>query len=302
MLHAPAFVLLLFLNILTGVATGLLWAPLEGVLSRLSEPARMRRNMGRYNLAWSLGMTAGFFLFSCLDAQGFEQTMAKAFHGGATLVFLTGVMLLFLRAPHAGSEEVAGAVNGANSQFDPRRRFFLMTAWSALFVAYVGIGAARQLFPKLATECAVSPETIGRIYAVGLAAQTIGMATMGRYQGWHYRKGTFYIGEIGILIAAVLIAAGRSPLQFASGHVVLGFSLAILYSCSLYYSMEDSVRAHHNTSVHEGIIGTAASMSLLLGFLADRFHFTPLSFYLSAAVMLLFLTAHWGMTVTRNRS
>ena len=98
--------------------------------------------------------------------------------------------------------------------------------------------------------------------------------------------------EIGLVVATLLIALGRSPIFFASGHVVLGVGMAILYSCSLYYSMEDSVRAHHNTSVHEGIIGTAASMSLVLGFLADRFQFTPLSFYISAAVALGFFLFH----------
>jgi len=284
MFSSPSFAVLFFLNCLNGITTGLLWAPLEGVLSRLSKPIHMRRNVGRYNLSWSLGMAVGFYLFSHMTR--------IAFQAGAALAFATGVILLFLRAPSARSRSGNEEPKDPRREDDPQARFFLLIAWSGLFAAYVGVAAVRSLFPKLATELRVSPEIMGRIYGTGLAAQTLAMAAMGMFHGWHYRKEAFYVGEIGVAAAALLIALGSGPLVFTAGHVLLGATMAILYSCSLYYSMQDPVRAHHNTSVHEGLIGTAASTPVLLGYVADRFSFTPLSFYIAGVVVLAFLGTH----------
>jgi len=284
MFHAPSFAVLLSLNVLNGVATGLLWAPLEGVLSRLSEPMHMRRNVGRYNLSWSLGMAAGFYLYS--------HVTKMAFQAGAAMVFATGIMFLFLRAPHAGWQPTYEDSQNSDPQRDRQGRFFLLIAWSGLFASYVVVAAIRQLFPKLTTELGISREIMGSIYGTGIIAQTVAMAAMGRFQGWHYRKEAFYCGEIGIVAGAMLIALGNETLILTAGHVVVGLSMAVLYSCSLFYSMQDPGRAHHNTSVHEGLIGTAATTPVLLGYVADRFHFTPLSFYTAGGIGLVFLGAH----------
>jgi MFS family permease len=284
MFFAPSYLVLLLLNILNGITTGLLWAPLEGVLSRLSNPALMRRNVGRYNLSWSLGMAVGYCLYS--------YWARIAFQAGAAMIFATGAMLLLLRAPGAGWGVGSGQRNHNDGNDDPHHRFFLLIAWSGLFAAYIGVAAVRQLFPKLTTELNISPETMGRIYGVGVGVQTLAMAAMGRFHGWHYRKEAFYIGEIGMAAGAILVAVGRGPLVLAAGHIVLGGAMAILYSCSLYYSMQYSARAHHNTSVHEGVIGTAATTPVLLGYIADRFHFTPISYYIAAVVALVFLSVH----------
>lgn len=284
--YAPSFALLVLLNVINGIAMGLMWAPLEAVVSRLSRPGRVRANMGWYNLAWSAGMTVGFFLFALVETW--------AFHFGAALVILTGLMFLFLRAPNAKAAPLEVACSDGQRSIDGRRRLFLLASWSSVFAAYVGIGAARQLFPKLATDLEIAPAMIGYIYGVGLAAQTVAMAVMGRFGGWHYKKITIYLGDLGLVVAGLLIALGHEPIVLSAGHVVLGVAISVLYSSSLYYSMENPADAHRNTSVHEGIIGVSLTTPLLMGYAADRFHggFTPLSFYIAAAVALLLLGVH----------
>ncbi|MCX8037625.1 MAG: MFS transporter [Candidatus Sumerlaeia bacterium] len=305
MFYSGFFAILVLLNAVVGISTGLLWAPLESVLSRLSPPEQMRRNVGRYNLSWSLGMTLGFFIFSWLENPAihhgdFRSFLRVTFWATAALVLLTAGVTLFLRAPRARSHFGNPDDRPFNPRGDGRRRFFLLTAWSGLFAAYVCVGAARQLFPKLATETALSPTVMGYIYGLGVGAQTIVMSLLGRWGAWHYRHEAFYVGEMGVIAGVLLIAAGRTPVAFAAGHIVLGATMAVLYSCSLYYSMEDSVSSHHNTSVHEGIIGTASSMPLILGWLADRFRFTPLSFYIAAGVTACVLVAH-GLLFRKKR-
>ena len=157
MFYVPSFMILVSLNLLNGITTGLLWAPLEGVLSRLSRPEQMRRNVGRYNLSWSIGLAMGFYLFSYVSRIAFQV--------GAGLVFLTGIIFLFLRAPHArqranGKDPIIPA-----QKADPQHRFFLLIAWSALFATYVGVAAVRQLFPKLTTELHISPAVMGAFTA-----------------------------------------------------------------------------------------------------------------------------------------
>jgi len=294
MFSAPSFLVLLLLNTLNGACTGLLWAPLEGVLSRLSKPARMRRNVGRYNLSWSLGMAAGFLLYSYMTD--------IAFYAGSALILVTAAILLFLRAPHAGLHPGGADCKGAERNDDPHHRFFLVIAWSALFATYVGVAAVRQLFPKLSTELHISASVMGRIYAVGLIGQTIVMAAMGRFQRWHYRKAPFFVGEIGMALGTLLIAISVAPDMLAAGHFVVGASMAVLYSCSLFYSMQYPARAHHNTSVHEAIIGTAAMTPVLLGYVADRCRFTPLSYYIGSAVALVFLGMHVALLGKRKKA
>lgn len=279
--HAPNFVVLVLLNAVNGLAMGLFWAPLEGVVSRLSRPDDVRSNMGRYNLSWSAGMTIGFFLFS--------RVGPVAFHFGPVLVFSVGLLLRFLRAPDAKVAPVAALIDPEERRTNGRRRFFLLTSWSAVCAAFACTGAARQLFPKLATELQISGGTIGYIYGAGLAAQTVGMAAMGRFHGWHYRKPTVYLGELGLVAAGLFIALGRGPVHFCLGHILLGFAMATLYSSSLYYSMVDPVDAHRNTSVHESLIGLGNVTPMFVGFAADRYRYTRLSFYLTAGIALTLL-------------
>ena len=122
-LHAPTFVALILLNVINGIAMGLLWAPLEAVVSRLSKPGRVRANMGWYNLAWSAGMTVGFFLFARVET--------RAFQFGAALVILTGLMLVFLRAPDARAAPVEIDCDGERARIDGRRRLFLLASYQS---------------------------------------------------------------------------------------------------------------------------------------------------------------------------
>jgi MFS family permease len=211
---------------------------------------------------------------------------------GSAILFATGVMLLFLRAPGAQPAEEPGATDPLERRADRRHRFFLVSAWSGLFVAYVGVGCARSLFNKLAAEVELKNELVGAIYGIGLIAQTISMWSMGRFGGWHYRKRVIPLAEIGLAAAALTIALGRAPYMFALGHMILGASMAVLYSASLYYSMQDPADAHRNAAVHEAIIGSAQMSPLVLGVIADYFRFTPLSFYNAAALALCLCIVH----------
>jgi len=289
---APTFPLLVATNAVMGTSMGLLWAPLESVVSRLSKPGQIRLNSGRYNTSWSVGMTLGFFSVPLVERWAHLPLQDWAFSAGSALLLATGAMLLFLRAPNAQRFEPPIELDPTAPRSDVRRRFFLLTAWSGLFVAYVGVGAARNLFPKLATELAISDGTIGLIYGVGLTVQSVTMGVMGRWGGWHYRRRVVPLGEVGLVIAGVLILLGRTPLVFSMGHMVLGVSMAVLYSASLYYSMQDPVDAHRNTSVHEAIIGTAMAVPLLLGKAADAFQYTPLSFGAAATLALVLFAVH----------
>ncbi|MBM3334674.1 MFS transporter [Candidatus Sumerlaeota bacterium] len=333
---APSFAVVFAVSVVNGVLTGLLWAPLEGVLSRLSGAARMRRNMARYNVAWTIGLAFGSFLFSVIHPHGeagepvaratvevaqkmavreqtpsrptliesekgpFETEQRRAFFGGSALAIVTGTMLLFLRAPHARGFSIKADPSDPPPADETMRRFFLLTAWSGLFAAYVGVSAVRQLFPKLVTELNISTATTGHIYGAGLIAQAVAMAAMGLFARWHYRTEPFYLSEVGLIAGTMLIAVGNSSWVFAAGHIMLGGSMAVLYSCSLYYSMADARRAHHNTAIHESVIGTGLTTPLVLGYLADRFHQTRLSFFIAGGAVLLFLAIHLAIFARRK--
>jgi MFS family permease len=277
---SPSLAFLIGVNVALACGFGLLWAPLEGAMSRLTRPSRMRANMGWYNLSWSSGMSAGFFLFSLVESY--------ALHVAAALFFASCLALLFLRAPNA-TRAVPIKASGDRPPVNPLRRPFLLLGWSGLFAGCFAFAASRQFFPKLATECLITDSTIGLIVGTGFAAQTIGMVVMGRFGGWHYRRAAVYAGEICVAAACVLIAVGRTPAVFTVGQALLGFAIAILYSCSLYYSLEDPADAHRNTSVHEALMGLGHMTPLVSGYIADRLSLTPVSFYIAAGAALFFL-------------
>lgn len=288
---APALWVMVVLQMISGLAMGVFWAPLEGTVSRLSPPGRVRANMGWYNLSWSAGMTIGYLGF------GHIQRWGLAFHFGGLTAFTAALLLFFLKAPDASAHDADNHAATRPRSTDSRRRFFLMTSWLGILVAYVCVGAARQLFPKLARELHIGDEVIGYVYAAGLLTQTFVMAAMGRFHGWHHRKQAVLWGGIGLFTAAILVALGSRWPMFAAGHILLGAAMAVVYSASLYYSMEVPAEAHRNTSVHESLIGVGLASSLLMGWAADAFEYTRLSFFIAATAALAFVALYvvWAL-------
>jgi predicted MFS family arabinose efflux permease len=282
--YAPSFPVLVLLHVVNGIAMGLYWAPLEAVVSRLSPPNRVRANMGWYNLSWSLGMAVGYFVYWV-----FPVLETWAFHFGGLLFLVTCLLLGFLRAPDAGARPLHALDDATRMPFDGRRRYFLLASWAGVFVAYIGVGAARSLFQKLGDELELTKQTVSLICGFGLIAQTITMSAMGRFEGWHYKKWVLFVGEIGLVAAGLSIAMGTRVPVLSAGHILLGIGMSMVYSSSLFYSMEDQAHAHRNTSVHEGLIGMGHTVLPFIGFAADAFRFTPLTYYVVAGLAILLL-------------
>jgi hypothetical protein len=172
-----------------------------------------------------------------------------------------------------GVHNVPDTAAGEHELDDPkvraRAQTLLKMAWLANPLAYVAIYALIPVMPKLAQLNGIHDEAAtGMVGSVWFAARFVGFGIAGYLTFWHY-KTSWQIGPLITLtlsFAAMLLV--RNLAALIALQVLFGFSAALLYSASLYYSMHVSSGHGGHAAFHEAVVGIGTMAGPLIGALA----------------------------------
>ncbi len=142
------------LSVLVGVAIAHYWPPMQAWLGCGKSRDRLLPALGRFNVAWTLGVCIG----PVAGGELFEFHPFSGFILGGFLVVLLFAGLLVV--PILESESGA-AGGGAKRSVTATSGHFLPLALLANFSTFFAIGLVRALFPKLATDLGFSPSLLG---------------------------------------------------------------------------------------------------------------------------------------------
>ena len=250
----------------------MMWPAIESGLTRSPGKMPLPKRISTYNLAWSSAGFLAMFTHGMLESWSY----ALIFIVSAGVCGLAAVVL-GMGAP-SGEKNTASAAEpraddeptGVAAPLRGRAALLLNMAWITNPLAYMAI---YSLIPIMTQLTGIKNEALaGIVGSIWLAVRFVGFALTGAWTGWHY-KIRWQIGPLVALAASLagMLLIPNLPVLILC-QVVFGFSAAILYSASLYYSMHVSSGHGGHAAFHEAFLGIGTTTGPLIGALAAGAH------------------------------
>jgi MFS family permease len=277
---------------LVGAGMSLFWPSVQASIADRSRLDDLEKQLGRFNLAWSLGKGSGFLFGGLLlAALGATSTFTVA----SCIVFAIFFILPWPRAAGpvdslavgdaaatagADADAMARSPAGGNGNaaslaarlhdaehgaIDPRAAVFRRIAWVANGTAF-GLGATLTYhYPSLVAARGWSPRVFGTFLGLVYLTQTLAFAfLMRRPDTWRFRRLRLYVPQFLMLVAMLgLPLAGISRLLVSA--LCFGAGLGIAYCSSIYYSLLTHEERGRNAGVHESLMGLGAMLVPFVG-------------------------------------
>ena len=248
---------LLALQCFTSFGQGLFWPPLQAWIAEQRDPRPLAGSLGRFNVAWSVGLALGPLLAGQLSPRGLWLPFWVAGIG-----YLGVLLTILLIAP--------GDRGAEHPDIQPRTRrealSFLYIAWVCNFASWFMSVAVKVLFPELAQALQIPKPTLGLlITAIGLG-QVLAFWGLGRGRWWQYRLWPILAAQAVGMVGMVLLARGQATAVFALGMLLAGGMTSMTYTASLFYSLRAPGRGRGlRTGLHEANLGTGILLGPLTG-------------------------------------
>src|SRR5216117_3064410 len=88
-----------------------------------------------------------------------------------------------------------------------------------------------------------------------MGARLIVFAVLGATAFWHTRPRLLLAASVGLLFAFLIVTLAPSLSLMIGGQILLGISMAMIYTASLYFGMVLSAGSTEHGGYHEALIG-----------------------------------------------
>lgn len=252
------------------------WPALEALVSEGEAPASLSRWVGMYNVVWAgAGALAYFSGGAVLERLGLRSLFLVP--AGIFAVQLILTLLLEARVRRgcdADPRVISGeALPPLNPRPVARARTFLRMAWFANPFAYVAINTLIAVMPALASRLGLSTAEAGVYGSVWCFARLAAFVVLGYWAGWHYQAGWLLAAYVGMMASFSVILMVPQLVLWAGAQVLFGVALGLIYSSSLFYSMDVGETKGEHGGIHEAAIGLGNCVGPAVG--AAALHLMP---------------------------
>ncbi|MGI6559665.1 MAG: MFS transporter [Limnochordia bacterium] len=278
LLLLPGSLTVVYLSfMLAGVTAAMFWPVLGAWAGEGADGQELLDDLGKFNIAFSVGMTVGPFITGGL--MGLSTLAAVAFTLIGILAIITFV--LQVKEPPRQTKVEQPQVGTVPP--------FVLVGWIANFANFTAVGIVRILFPKMALELGISSFGIGTLFGLFYLAWLVTFVIMRVHSGWQYNPAPLYLLQgVGIGGFAILWQA-RSSVGLALGLVLFGICVAMTYYSSLFYCQDGQPDRGRKTGFHEFFLGSGMLIGPFVGgILAERFALqTPFAFCILVTVLAM---------------
>ena len=258
-----------------GLATSMLWSPLEVWIARTTDNLKLA--VSYYNLSWCIGLSIGTLLSGYLFQLDWRFPFIALVY---TNLLIIVILLLCPRVPPPSVVEEYWEGNGKTSPF-------VIVGWTANFIAWFTIGVLRYLFPKLAVGLDISPSTIGALnflMGISIASSSYGIGYLPKL---HFRLSFLISIQLLMMIGFLIVYLTSSVPLFYLSFFLFGFSIGVAYFYSLFHSLESEEGQGKKSGIHESIVGAGGLLGPLTGGALAQKTNIRMPFILCIAVLLL---------------
>lgn len=272
---------LMLLGLPVGIAFSMVWPPVEAWVAESSLPRNMRRNVGLFNLSWSIGAAPGPVLSGLAFASGVAVPLTMSI----LLIALAGLILL-VRAPPPV------VLSGDTSPEGPEDSTgFLHLAWVVNFATYFTIGVLRSLFPKLGEELGMGTGSVGALLSLVTVSQVVTFGVLARTSRWHYRLAPLIASQVSLLFCSLLVYLLSGATELSPVMILIGACTGLSYNSSIYYSLNTLGGKGARSGIHEALIGMGIVAGPLFGGIVAQQWGLRAPYLLAAAVIAVGILA-----------
>ncbi len=230
-----------------GMVLGGFWPPLTSWLSTGHEGKSLNRRLGMFNLGWSTGGILGWFGGGWL----FDQHMNLPFFitAGMTLLGLVITAGIRGRRTQASPSQEARPTTTPHPRLEVYRRM----ARVALVSSYLAMGL-RVPLASLIRQIGMDASVHGGIVAAGNLLMTLLFILLGRWAGWHYRMGLFWLAQAFGAVVTGAICLAHSAWSVGVLTALSSVTITVCYTSHLYYAMSGGRRRAGVMALHESLL------------------------------------------------
>ena len=262
------------------------WPTLEALVSEGESRSGLQHMVGLYNVVWAATGAVGYFIGGAmLDRLGFTSL----FYVPALIQFVQLCLTFWLEAhshrvqptPRTAHPHTAEAApftplapkSATETVAPPAAAKFLRMAWLANPFGYIAINTLLAAMPGVAQRLGLSTTMVGVCCSVWCFARFGAFFTLWHWNGWHYRFRWLLLAYVGLIAAFTVILAVPNLAVVVAAQIVFGAAVGLLYSSSLFYSMDASDAKGEHGGIHEAAIGLGNCAGPAVG--AASLHFLP---------------------------
>jgi len=281
-LMAKEFLLILAALGGIGIFMALFFNAFQTFMRTESAPGDLKRAIGIYTMAWSLGSAAGILSSGFFYQLGFIMLSA--------LIILVGVVMLIVLLMHkprpADAPSADEHVEGGSEKAPPVDPIYVWIGWLMIFMAMFVQRPIHSFFPAISAKAGVSAFVTGLPLFLQMAVQAAVGLAMIRWRHLLYRRTPLSLVHGGA--AVLLLVMWRWPTLPVCflGISLLGAYAGFIYFCSVYYASNSGRRAL-NIGVNEFLVGLGSFAGLFISEWVMRWTGNDANMYLVIAVALL---------------
>ena len=250
-----------------GVGAAMFWPILESWLAEIESQKPLVRRMAFFNTSWSAGLTLGPLIGGILFTISFEIPFYFSL-----VVSLVVFLLLMRLTPHPKRKESFRSEISLNPDPPENHSLYINISRIANFTLWLSLGVIRYIFPKLGTELGISPSRLGFLMFIFSLSQTLTFYLLGITQRWHYRVFPLIFFQLLGVTGFLVIFITTSPWLFLFAFVLVGISIGMTHTSSLFYSVNIISQRGPSAALHETVLGTGGIFGPLLGgIIAENF-------------------------------
>ena len=274
--------------IIAGFSQSFFWPPLMGWCSIGHEGSQLRKKLGLYNAAWSIGMVAGPYLSGVLV----EIALLWPVLAATAAMAASFVTVSLMKSPVKLNQDSADCCSGSTPQpeQDSRLVCFRAMARLALPTAYICLAISKTQLPILFKfELSLSESDFGLATTVLALANAAVFLISARLHRWHYKFSYFLIAQLMLVASMIMILNSSSLLLLCVAGGLIGIGSAFVYSSNQFYGVSGGKKRSGLMAVHEMLLASGHIIGgFTCGILSDNLgRYSPYHFGLVVIIVAL---------------
>ncbi|MEN6498148.1 MAG: MFS transporter [Thermoguttaceae bacterium] len=247
------------------------WPALEALISDGVDAGVLPKNIGIYNMVWSAGAAAIYFVGGTLyETFGHNSIfwLPALVHGGVCLLILRlGRSRFDTKAPAAVAVVPHRPAAPVSTQ-PVRAASFLRMAWLAIPFSYVAVTTVIAFIPSLAQKLGMSTTQAGLFCSIWMFVRMATFVVLWQWAGWHYRFRWLLGAFVGMIVGFSLLLLSTNLAVLVGAQVLFGIAIGLIYYSSLFYSMDVGETKGEHGGLHEAMIGAGNCLGPAVGALS----------------------------------
>ena len=246
---------------LMGIVLSMFWPTYQSHITIRLDPAQTTCSLQTFNVAWGSGVVIGCFIggviISCININ-------MLFILNLILSFI-GIHLVARHIHNKLTDPIIECTTQNKPSDQSQSKFFLMLSWIGVFAVFFSMGVIIWLFPKFAIDVGISPLIIGFLRAVLGIFQVVMFFILRLNHRWQYSFAHLFFYELMLIFGLVILVFSHNVMWWTLAFSMIGVTVGLLYSSSLFYSSQARSEKREKTGFHEAIIMGGSLLGTFLG-------------------------------------